>query len=134
MTAFADPIFPLPDPGFLWVYNLVVHDQGASVTVGSGRKWRWSNVSGASVMGYVAAPDRREVDRAASRGVRLDAVALVPHGTAVEEADELEVATTSGAPPTLWGRYEIQAVRPNPSHVRLLLVRIAGEAVPAHGG
>lgn len=139
MTDYVDPVFPIPEPDFLWVHDLITHQTSASVTVGRGRKWVNQSASVAFV-GYASSPDRRELDRAARRGVRIDAVILAPHGTVIDEADQLEVpaetisASGTVAPPsTLVGRYRIDAVRPNPSHVRVLCMRIRGED-PAHAG
>lgn len=137
MTEYADPAFPLPSPDFLFHHDLVVWTP-ASVVVGRGRKWVNQSAS-AGFTGYATAPSPSELRRAAARGVRVDAVALAPHGTVVDEACDLEVPAAptnpgSVAPPTvLVGRYSIDAVRPNPSHVRIVLTRIRGEN-PPHAG
>lgn len=138
MTDYADPVFPLPEPDFLWVYDMVVHQAGASVTMTAGRKW--VNQSASAVFtGYIGGPNRREAEIAARNGVRIDATALAPHGTVIDEADDLEVPADpinpgSIAPPSMYvGRYSITAVRPNPSHARVLLTRIRGET-PPHAG
>lgn len=135
MTDYTDPAFPIPPPTFLFVYDLIVHPASASVTVGAGRRWRHQQSASVGFVGYIGAANPREVDRAASRGVRIDAVALAPHGTLVTEADQLEApteaATTGNPVPSVYvGRYAISAVRPNASHVRVLLTRLAGEDPP----
>jgi hypothetical protein len=135
VTTYADPVFPLPEPEFLWVYDLLVHPASASVTVGAGRRWRYQEVTPVGFVGYIGAPNPREVERAARRDVRIDAVALAPHGTAVSSEDQLEAAAGVGStgaevPAVFVGRYAIEAVRPNASHVRILLTRIDGEDPP----
>lgn len=132
----SDPLFPMPEPTFLWVYRLWVVPQPASPVVDeeTGR-WRYAPATGASVSGYLALADRREVVRAAARGVQVSAVALVPNGTPVDETARLE-ARADAAPPLaeipdhLLGAYEITEVRPNASHTRVVLNRLVGEDPP----
>lgn len=131
-TAYVDPVFPLPEPAFLWVHDLIAWTS-ASVVVGRGRKWVQQSAS-AGFTGYATDPSPREERRANALGVRIDAVVLAAHGaTDLGEDGTLEVPAASGAPPVLWGLYSVNAVRPNPSHVRYLLTRVRGEA-PPHAG
>lgn len=137
MSSYADPAFPLPSPEFLFVHDLIVWQTSASPTVGRGRKWVNQSAS-AVVTGYATAPSPAELRRAATRKVRVDAVCLVPNGAVIDESDDLEVpagpvdgGTGTAVPPTvLVGRYSIDAVRPNPSHTRVVLTRIRGETPP----
>jgi len=135
VTDYTDPVFPIPAPEFLWIYDLVVHPASASVTLGEGRRWRYEQSASVGFVGYIAAPNPRDVDRAARHDIRLDAVALAPHGTAVEAADQFEAPAAAGStghavPSVFVGRYAIAEVRPNASHVRILLTRIVGEDPP----
>lgn len=139
--SYNDPIFPLPEPDFLWVHDLTIHSQtAASVVVDDDGGWTYAQSASVGVVGYATAPNPREVERAASRGVVIDCIVLVPNGTAVKEEDDVTVpGSTLGfggtAIPTavLQGRYEVTGVRPNPSHCRVLLTRIKGED-PPHAG
>lgn len=139
MTTPGDAIFPLAGMlDVLRVHDLLIHSQGASVTVGVGRKWRNAAVTVTPIRGYVCAPNPAEVRRAAALGVTVDAVARLAIGTVIVENDELEAPDP---PPhggaviaaVLVGRYAIHSVRPNPADVRVLLSRVRGEAA-AHAG
>jgi hypothetical protein len=132
-TSYVDPVFPLPEPDFLWAHSLVAWSS-ASVVVGRARKWRTTSAS-AAFDGYATAPSPRELRRADREGYVVDAVALAPHGaTDLDEDGTLEVTPGSGAPPVLVGRYTVRQIRPNPSHVRYVLTRVRGEGNPPHAG
>lgn len=138
-TAYEDPVFPLPEPEFLWVHSLVGWSS-ASVVVGRGRKWQTTSAS-AAFEGYATAPSPSERRRADREGYRVDAVALAPHGaTGLDEDGTLEVPAAPllpghvAPPPVLVGRYTVREVRPNPSHVRYVLTRVRGEGNPPHAG
>lgn len=126
MTVYTDPLFPLPDPAFLWVYPVLIHPHdAASVAVDDNGKWVYAPSGGVAVTGYLGSPNPQEVTLAAARGLRVDAVLLVPHGTVVDEDDQLEAADAT-IPGIFRGTYRIGAVRPNASHVRVLLTRLSG--------
>ncbi len=121
-----DPVFPLPSPDFLWVHSLIrVPSTAASAVVDAEGHWHYETGPSAAFMGYLTAPNPKEVERAATTGFPLDAVALAPHGTAVAERDRLIAANIPGGEgPWLDGDYEVALVRPNKSHLRLLLTRL----------
>lgn len=121
-----DAVFPLPEPDFLWVHDLTILPVGsvAGVVVAADGSWQAaSTVAGVAVTGYLTAPNPSEVNRAASDGITLSAVALVPRGTAVTDQDHLRA---TGVDQYLDGTYRIRQVRPNLSHVRLLLEHVFG--------
>ena len=128
-----DLVFPLPEPDFLWVFDMVgLRMNGASVTVVDDGEGEWHHAPTGAVKvpftGYVTAPNTREVDRAASRGTVLDAVALAPLGTALVEGDWLDCTKDPSIPPWLAHTFTITLARPNLSHIRLLLTRAASPA------
>lgn len=118
-----DPVFPLPEPTFLWVHNVSV-ERRVNTTKDSEGRWKTSTVP-TLVTGYMSNPEPEVIQRAASEGIRVDAVLLVPNGTAVSKGDRVK-ASTSGIPSYLLGFYDVSNVRPNQSHVRVLLTRIGG--------
>lgn len=127
----ADALFPIPNPDFLFVHSLVVWSrQGASVTPDADGRWQpgFTSAASAVVTGYLAgAPDVAETSAGQTRGESVGAVALVPIGTAVSHADEVEAV---GISPALDGRYTVTGVRPNPSHLRVLLTRSSDPVWP----
>ena len=135
-----DEAFPLPDPEFLWIHDLTYVPTTAASVITDEDTGRWEYAPGPSVgfTGYIASAGRREVDRAATRGVTVDAVALMSHDDGEQlivdraEAGVLVCGSTSRADRWLHGTYTITEVRPNASHLRLILTRIAGES-PPHG-
>ena len=136
MSTGYDAAFTLPEPEFLWIHDLMLVDQAASVVTDAATgRWTYANV-GASVgfTGYIASVGRGEFQRAASVGIRADAVALIPHSVPVDvlnaETFTLNCGPDSKASRWLWGEYEITQARPNPSHVRAILTRIVGEKTP----
>lgn len=131
MTAgYVDPVFPLPDPTFLWVHEgLVVHAVGTEVEDDEGR-WRYGPGASVTFTGYVTSPDPRSERRGGADSMRVDAVCLAPRDVAVPWPGYLD-ATTENVPPLLRGWYEIQPPRPNPSHTRLLLTRLADDPRPS---
>lgn len=139
MTGY-DEAFPLPEPEFLWIHDLTYTPAtAASVIVDPANgKWRYAPSPSVQFTGYIAQADRREVARAATQGITVDAVALMSHtdGAALDPlAAEHGVVVcdgTSTASPWLHGQYTVTQVRPNPSHIRLILTRLVGEK-PLHG-
>lgn len=122
-----DAVFPLPEPDFLWVHSLVgLRMNGASATVVDDADGGWhreaANAAPVAFIGYVTAPNPRDVDRAAASGTVLDAVALAPLGTALLQGDWLD-CTDEGVPASLRHTFAISLVRPNLSHLRLMLTR-----------
>lgn len=123
-----DPVFPLPEPEFLWVHQLAFrNDSAALLDVDEEGKWTYDDSDLATFTGYLTAPNPREVDRADAHGVILDAVCLAPHGTGIGDDDVVIAGAASGVASYLQGSYRVGVVRPNPSHLRILLSRIKGE-------
>ena len=127
-----DPVFPLPEPDFLWVHTLTyrIHT-GASVVVDAEGHWVYGTATPVTFQGYLTAPNPTEFDRAAANAIRVDAVCLAPHGTAVTEESTITADAASGVYPFLQGTYTVSTIRPNPSHLRCLLTRLDGE-LPEH--
>lgn len=124
-----DAVFPIPEPTFLWVHSLsyVQHDGNDVITDSEGR-WRYDDGEVVTFTGYITAPNPREVDRAAARDVIIDAVALAPLDCGINERCSL---TAAGAVPRgLAGVYKVSLIRPNLSHLRILLTRVDVETVP----
>jgi hypothetical protein len=116
-----DAVFPLPEPTFLWVHDLTLNRMGPSVTA-EGFDTEVV-VSAASVVGYLTAPDPKDIERAASAGIDADAVALVPLEVTVVAEDRLVAAGVDG---WLDGTYRIRQVRETLTHLRLILTRSVG--------
>jgi len=115
-----DPIFPLPEPDFLWVYPLIhITSDPANVVVDNEGRWVTTGAS-VTVMGYVAAPDNKTYTLAEAKGVQCDLVALVPRGTVMRQTDLIIVPPT---PIGQEGTYRVTLVRPNASHTRVLIER-----------
>lgn len=129
---YQDPVFPLPDPSFLWVHDLIVWPVGSADDVEVDDEGRWRDSAGASVgfTGYLTAPDPRDVRRAAAVSEKLDAVALAPRDVEFTWPCYLEAAAAS-IPPLLRGWYTVAPPRPNASHTRLLLTRLPADPRPA---
>lgn len=125
-----DTIWPIDEPTWLWTHTLTFRDNAASaVEVDAEGRWTYADTAGTDVIGYLTAPNPREVDRAASRGIILDAVFLCAHDSGI--TDQSTVVAATGVPPWLVGTYTVSVVRPNPSHSRVLLTRLRDE-LPAH--
>lgn len=121
----ADPLFPIPSPDMLFVYDLRVQPRGASIEVTpDGVPVPVTSLDGSvPVRGYVSTLGRTERPDEVGE-VLARAVALVPLETAVEERDTLFVEDTHGGLPRwLQGWWQVTEVRPNPSHIRVLLQR-----------
>jgi hypothetical protein len=121
-------VFPIPEPEFLWVHNMVgLRMTGASMTVVEDAEGQWhrepSSAASVTFVGYVADAQPAEIDRAAARGIVLDAVALAPLSTAMQASDWLDCTTDASIPPWLQHTFIIKLVNPNLSHVRLMLTR-----------
>lgn len=125
-----DTVFPIEEPTWLWTHTLTYRDHdAAAVTVDAEGRWTHDDTPGTPVIGYLTGPNPREVDRAASRGIILDAVFLCAHDSGV--TDKSTVTATTGVPAWLVGTYTVNVVRPNPSHLRVLLTRVRDE-LPDH--
>lgn len=122
-----DPLFPLPDPGFLLVHHdcvlvwrqslvaPVVDDEGS-----------WSYPTAASVLisdAYVSQADKNEVPQGETEMESVASVILVRNGSPVDHADEIDV---TGVSEYLDGHYLVTGVRPNASHTRVLVRRMRG--------
>jgi hypothetical protein len=122
-----DPLFPLPEPP-VFTYDLTLDSTSSSVVVDTEGGWQYVTAT-SFVRGYVTPPDDRTLQYAVQQAVEVDAVALVPRNTVVDDGDLLTVPTTvpyRGLP----GRYRVNVVRPNASHIRLLLRRVEGVDEP----
>lgn len=127
-----DTVFPIEDPTFLWAHDLTYRDNvAASVVVDGEGHWVNADAPETAFTGYLTAPNPREVARAAANGVILDAVCLAPHTVAVGDDGTVIAGAGSGVPTWLVGSYRVTVVRPNPSHLRVLLTRVRDE-LPSH--
>lgn len=127
-----DTVFPIEEPTFLWTHTLTYRTLAAGdVVVDAEGHWVHADTPETTFTGYLTAPNPREIDRAAARGVLLDAVCLAPHAVAVDDAGAVTADAASGVPSWLIGTYRVTVVRPNPSHLRILLTRLRDEA-PVH--
>ena len=122
-----DAVFPIEQPTFLFIHTLTyrVNDPDTVVTDERGH-WNYAAATPVSFTAYLTAPNPREIERAAAHGMTLDAVALCGHEVTIPHTAHVTAAT--GVPTWLVGTYRVSAVRPNPSHQRLLLTRIVDEA------
>lgn len=117
--------FQLPGVGFIFVHALSIlpgpDDTGATVDA----EGRWSSARGAPipVQGYLSMNSRGNAAIAAANRVRIDAVAALPTGTAIDETCQLVAA---GVSPLLDGTYNVTAVEPTAVHLRALLTRTPG--------
>lgn len=136
----ADPLFPLPEPTILWVYDLAYRSASASPVVDAEGRWRYDNSALVGFVGYLSSPNTQAIRLAAAAGVAVDAVALAPNGLGISEEDELIAGPALGlggqaVPAYLAGLYRVTLLRPNPSHLRVLVSRVKGAGeVPTHGG
>lgn len=129
-----DPNFPIPESTFLFCHTLT-HKQHNPATVGVDTDTgRWSHAAPAVTVftGYLCGPRPREIDRAAARGIQLDAVVLAPLALDITDAQAatLEAEAQSGLSSWLVGRYSISEIHPTVAHLRLLLTRIKGDEYP----
>lgn len=120
-----DSVFPIPDPsGWLFKDEFTIHNSASVIydDRGNAVDKQWNDQT---VTGYVSAPDKR-IDPAAYGAdvTRFDAVALAPLGTVVGAADEVTVSSST-IQSYLHGRYKVEVVRPNLSHLRIMLTRIS---------
>ena len=132
-----DPVFPLPEPDFLWVHDLTLVGQTSASTVVDEATGRWHYGEAApstTFTGYIGSVGRRETERAAARGIVADAVVLAPHSLPLApdtaELHRLVCGPDSKATRWLHGSYKVSEVRPNASHLRLILTRLVGDTVP----
>ncbi len=131
-TDYVDPVFPLPSPNFLFVHQVLVGAQDAVITASDGT-WTRDPVVDTPVWGYLTSPNPQEVQRATGRNAVIDAVFLCAHDTPVRHQDRIDSTTAlegTPIPTVLRGKYKIEAVRPNPSHVRVLLNRVEADPEP----
>lgn len=115
-----DPLFPFPSPEFLFRHQVII--RRTSTEVEDSNNEGWADDDGAEKVptrAYVTAPDFQ--DAGASQNV--SAVILVPRTLAVDFADEVTIEAQPGLHNAFVGDFEIEQVRPNPSHTRLLIRR-----------
>ena len=115
-----DPLFPLPDPGLLFVFSFSLHPASQDVDA-EGVVLPYAS-AGIATKGYIAAQGRTEGPPEIGE-VHSRAVALLPQGTLVRESFGLSVPAQAGLDPLLAGWWSIVEVRPNPSHIRAMLVK-----------
>lgn len=118
--SIVDPVFPFPEPSFLFVHT--VNLAPAPITVDDDGYVQPSTDPGVPVIGYVTNADPSLTD---TQGVLVNTVVLVPRATVVDHDQEIVVQSQAGLHPSLVGRYAIREVRPNASHIRLLAMRVA---------
>lgn len=124
-----DPVFPFPEPTFLWVHPIyVLHPDDMMRTVSEkgkvvdfiptaeGIKTR------TPVMGYFTNPDETKDQSGYIQRQQISAVALLPLNADVDY-DCLLYCDDPSLPPHLAGLYEIDVVRGNISHRRAMLRR-----------
>lgn len=119
-----DPLFPFPEPTFLFVHELTYHATTSSPVVDDTGWYDADAVVASSeqnVPCYVGNYDPSDVSAGDTKETTISAVALVSRDRACRPEDEVTV--TKGLSHLL-GRYRIDQVRPNPSHTRLLLTRV----------
>jgi len=117
-----DPVFPFPDPVFLWVHNIAIIKTSDAVPESDDEGWEIpADPAPLEVVlkGYVTAPD----PEATNSSERVDAVVLVPRDTVVSYADGIRTPSQANLAPMLTGVWKISSVRPNPSHIRILVRR-----------
>jgi hypothetical protein len=126
-----DAVFPIPEPTFLWVHALtyIRHDGDDVVTDSEGR-WHYDTTTPVAFTGYITAPNPREVARAASQDVIIDAVALAPLDCGI--TDQCSLIAPDTVPRGLPGIYTVTVIRPNLSHLRCLLTRLDADAYPVN--
>lgn len=119
---YRDPLFPIPSPEFLFRHTVTVsRDSQVAVDTDDAGWPITGSAEQVTTRAYVAPPDPRTLTPA---GQAVDVVVLVPNGTAVEHRDTIIVDPGQQLAAQHAGRYRITAVRPNPSHCRILCTRV----------
>lgn len=119
-----DPLFPFPEPSFLWVHELTRHVPSGDPIPDETGYWTSDNIPTTdtpNIPCYVGAYNPSQQEAGDTYEESVDAVALVSHSTPFNRKDEV---TVTAAAAYLLGRYRVSVVRPNPSHQRLLLTRV----------
>jgi hypothetical protein len=120
-----DLLFPLPDPGpFLPYVNCVIVWRQSLVEPTTDVNGAIVYPAGPSVVisqTYVAMVDQAEIDSGNANLENVNIVVLMRNDSPVSHADEI---TVLGVNQYLDGRYVVNAVRPNPSHLRVLARRM----------
>jgi hypothetical protein len=119
---YEDPLFPLPAPDWILTYQVILHRVSllADDTDAEGYPVK-TGAPTSTVSAYLAPPDTRKLDRG---GEAVDLAVLVRNDVVVSHRDQIEVPDSAASPPQLVGLFRVDTVRPNPSHTRLLCVRI----------
>lgn len=121
-----DAVFPIEEPTFLFIHTLSYRGNDSTIVTDEEGRWNHAVTAPVEFTGYLTAPNPREVERAAAHGMTLDAVALCSHD--VDIPHTAHVTAAAGAVPAwLVGTFRVIAVRPNPSHQRILLTRVIDE-------
>lgn len=120
-----DALFPVPEPTWTFVHTVTLQSTAVTDTSDARGRATAGAPTTTEVKGYVGGADPREVSRAASTGVQVDAVLRVPHSAPADVAGTVVVGAQTGLPPGLAGTYEVVGVRPNAADVRVLLRRVA---------
>jgi hypothetical protein len=118
-----DPLFPLPESDFLFVHTATRYSTSTTRREADDNGWRtpidMEAVPHDDTRAYVATPNYRDV------GVTqvVFCVILVPRTFVVRFGDVMHVPEQQGLYPDLTGWMEIEQVRPNPSHTRVMCRR-----------
>jgi hypothetical protein len=118
-----DPLFPLPSSDFIFVHLATRYETSQVPREYNDQGWRspldLATVPFTETECYVATPNYRDV------GVSqlVFCVILVPREFVVRHGDVMQVPEQHGLYPDLTGLMEIEQVRPNPSHTRVLCKR-----------
>ncbi len=121
-----DILFPFPEPTFLFIHTLNLYTGMSNNTVDD-RGLVVKSVAGkvpTVVMGYLTKLDEHVEQNVGTTREFYDAVALVSNSVEVKIQDVIECHDPS-LHSHLSGTYRVDQVRPNISHTRVLLSRIA---------
>lgn len=119
-----DPVFPFPEPDFLFVHTGTIYSK-TSDTIDDRGKAAAVYDAGTEVNCYLTASDPNKEEAVGSERVRYDAVVLLPLGTSIDVTSRFG-CSDSQLIQGLGGRFRVLAVRPTLVHIRVLLERFTG--------
>lgn len=116
-------LFPFPEPTFLFIHQVTLQRRTGTTTDSRGRAV--PTYAPEPLDGFLTAPNPESVPDVGGLRTRVSAVFLASLSTVVDVADMLD---TTGAPvaAVLQGQFKIEMLRPNESHLRILLSRYTG--------